>query len=122
MNEPTSPFNVTTDDHSHWRTGPDIAASMLNDLKRELKRLSDGDRAKHEWEATQRTYTIKQAAAKTGLLPHVIYKKICDGDIQARMAPIGALRWLISAPEVMKLMPDPSTSQATPCQLVPRSD
>jgi excisionase family DNA binding protein len=114
MNESISPFNVTADDYSHGLTGPVMAAPVINDFKRELRRFIDSDQVKLEWETTPWTYTIKQAAEMTGLPRHVIYKKICDGRIQARMAPIGAPRWLLSATEVEKLMPAPSGVEDTP--------
>ena len=85
--------------------GHNVARDLAEAAWREFKQMArDGN-----WPHLPRSYTITEAAAKTGRPRREIYCLIQKGEIEARMNNGPAL-WLIPEEEVEKLMPEDSGS------------
>ncbi len=90
-----------------WHSADDDrAAELMRELKLSMERLNRGDPEAVERAHSLQTYTITQAAHKTGRPRAEIDRMVRRGDIDSRMAPGGAPLRLIPAREIKRLMPD----------------
>jgi len=87
-----------------WEPSP-AAIEMLEAMKQALERAKQVGLENFESATRLQTFTIRQAACKTGRSRTEIYALIRKGKIEARLAPGGAPLWLIPAREIQELMP-----------------
>jgi excisionase family DNA binding protein len=108
MNDQTRPATYVTtpyDPAGYLPVGRDVAAEIMEELRRKREQLTwDGANG---LDAMPSTYTISQAAEKTGRPRDQIYRLIQRGKIKARMTPYGVPLWLIPREELQKLILDP---------------